>query len=184
MLFAKRWGWSVNDYDDINHPLQLAIKNKIYNLCEVKKDYPATKDGCGVPIYSMPLENMVKGFLNLFFDEEYSKIRDAFIENPYLIGGEDRLDTAIMGANDRLIAKVGACGLCIVINLDKKEGIIVKIMDSNMNARAISIIEALHQLGWISDKMLENEVLKAQAQKDILTHHGDKIGQANTCFTL
>lgn len=169
-------GWGVNDYDSISHPLQIAIKKKIYELCEVKCDYPVTKDGCGVPIYSMPLENMVKGYLNLFLDKKYEKIKNAFVENPYLIGGEDRLDTAIMSVNDKLVAKVGAGGLCIVINLEKKEGLIIKIMDCDMKARAIALIDILHQLGWLDDKMLENDLIKAQYKTDILTLHGEKIG--------
>ena len=56
----------------------------------------------------MPLENMLRGYLNLFLDGKYSKLKDSFVQNPYLIGGEDRLDTAIMTANKKLIAKVGA----------------------------------------------------------------------------
>jgi len=184
LSICKKMGWDLNNYYKPEHPLQIAIKEKIYALCEIKEKYPSTKDGCGVPIYAMPLKNMVKGYKNLFFDAKYSKIRDAFVQNPYLIGGEDRLDTAIMSANNNLIAKVGAGGLCTVINLAKKEGLIVKIMDCNMDARAICLIEALKQLGWLTDKMLENDYLKAQNKTNILTHHGEKIGQAKTCFNL
>jgi len=81
-----------------------------------------------------------------------------------------------------LIAKVGAGGLCIIVNLEKREGLIVKIMDCDMKARAICLIEALHQLGWLTDEMLENDLIKAQNKKDILTLHGEKIGQAEICF--
>lgn len=171
--------WDINDYDSLNHPLQVAIKNKIYDLCEIRQNYPITKDGCGVPIYSMPLENMVKGYLNLFLNEKYSKIRDAFVKYPYLIGGEDRLDTAIMKVNENLIAKVGAGGLCIVINLKTKEGLIIKIMDCDIKARTISLVNILKQLGWLDDKMLDNELLRDQNKKDILTLHGEKIGEVN-----
>lgn len=181
---CKKMGWEVNDYNEKEHPLQIAIKEKIYELCEIKRDYPVTKDGCGVPIYSMPLENMVIGYLNLFLDEKYSKIRDAFIQNPYLIGGEDRFDTAIMEANKDLIAKSGAGGLCTVVNLEQKEGLIIKVMDCDMKARAICLIEALKQLGWLDEKMLENDLIKAQNKTDILTLHGEKIGHAKTCFTF
>lgn len=182
LAICKKNGWGLNDYDAIVHPLQTAIKNKIYELCKVKTDYPVTKDGCGVPIYAMPLENMVKGYLNLFFDDKYSKIKDAFVQNPYLIGGEDRLDTAIMTANKHLIAKVGAGGLCMVINLETKEGLIIKIMDCDMKARAICLIEALKQLNWLDEKMLENDLIIAQNKKDILTLHKEKIGGGKCKF--
>lgn len=182
LAICKKMDWDLKTYDKINHPLQNAIKEKIYKLCEIKNNYHVTKDGCGVPIHSMPLENMVKGYLNLFLSEKYSKIRDSFAKNLYLIGGEDRLDTAIMGANNNLIAKVGAGGLCIVINLKKKEGLIIKIMDCDMKARAICLIEALRQLKWLNEKMIDNQLIKAQNKKDILTLHGEKIGEAKFIF--
>jgi len=184
LAVCKKMGWGVSDYDSPSHPLQVAIKNKIYELCRCERDYPITKDGCGVPILAMPLENMLKGYLNLFLDDKYSKIRDSFIQNPYLIGGDDRLDTAIMSANSALIAKVGAGGLCIVINLEKKEGIIVKIMDCDMKARAIVLIEALKQLGWFNEEMLKNDLIIAQNKTDIITLHGEKIGSAICPFRL
>lgn len=184
LAVCKKQGFSLDDYYRNDHPLQLEIKKKIYELCEIKEDYPATKDGCGVPIYSMPLENMVKGYLNLFLDKKYAKIKNAFIQNPYLIGGEDRLDTAIMSVNSKLIAKVGAGGLIIVINIEKQEGIIVKISDCDMNARAIVVIEVLCQLGWIDKDMLDSDLIKSQNKKDIMTHQGEKIGQAEPCFCL
>ena len=181
---CKKMGWGVNDYYSLNHPLQVAVKNKIYELCYVESEYQITKDGCGVPIMSMPLTNMVKGYLNLFLDDKYSKIRDAIQKNPYLIGGEERLDTAIMSANSSLIAKVGAGGLCIVINLRAREGLIVKIMDCDMRARAIVLIKVLRQLNWLDEKMLGNILIQAQNKRDILTLHGEKIGFAECKFKI
>lgn len=178
LAICKKMDWGLNDYEKIDHPLQIAIKKKIYELCELNKEYPATKDGCGVPIYSMPLENMVIGYSNLFLDQKYLKITKAFTENPYLIGGEDRLDTAIMSANKNLIAKVGAGGLCIVVNLGLKEVLLIKIMDCDMKARAVALIDILRQLNWLDSTMLENDLIKAQNKKDILTLHGEKIGEA------
>lgn len=184
LAICKKNGWDLKTYDEKNHPLQVAIKQKIYELCEVNSDYPATKDGCGVPILSMPLGNMIRGYLNLFLDEKYAKIRDAFLKNPYLIGGEDRLDTAIMTAGENLVAKVGAGGLCIVINLEKKEGFVLKIMDCDMKARAICVIEALKQLGWLNKQALQHDLIKWQNRTDILTLHGEKIGESKILFRL
>lgn len=184
LAICKKMGWGVNNYDEVEHPLQIMIREKIYELCGIKKNYSVTKDGCGVPIYAMPLENMVQGFLNLFLDNKYHKIKEAFIQNPQIIGGEDRLDTAIMKANKNLIAKVGAGGLCIVINLQQKEGIIIKIMDCDMKARSICLIEALKQVNWLDGEMLENDLIKAQNKSDILTLHGEKIGEVKTNFQI
>lgn len=181
LAICLKMGWDLDTYDEINHPIQVAIKNKIYELCNIKVNYPVTKDGCGVPIYAMPLENMLQGYLKLFSDTKYSKNKNAIVQNPYLLGGEDRLDTAIMTVNPKLIAKVGAGGLCIVINLETTEGLIVKIMDCDMKARAIVLIDALYQMNWINKEMLEHPLIKYQNKRDILTLHNEKIGDILVC---
>lgn len=142
--------WDLDTYDEPNHPLQVAVKNKIYELSECAKpeSYPVTTDGCGVPIVSMPLKNMLIGFMNLFLDLKYTKITQAFLENPYILGGENRLDTEIIQNTDNIVAKVGAGGLCIVVNLAKEDGFIVKMDDASMPARRIAVLELINRLGW------------------------------------
>lgn|SRR5574344_1688299 len=179
---CKKMGWSLCDYDEVSHPLQILIKKKIYELCEMTAEYPITKDGCGVPICSMPLENMIKGFFNVFFDDRYLKIREAFLAYPELISGEERLDNAIMNAEKNIIMKSGASGICVIVNLQSKEGLAVKMTDFDSNARAIVIIEALRQLGWLSEKELSNPLIMTQNNKDIFTLHNEKVGNADFLF--
>lgn len=160
-------GWDTETYDFIDNPLQQKVKEKINSLCGVKTDYKITKDGCGVPILSMPLENILKGFINLFCDEKYEKIKRAYLDNPYIIGGEDRLDTEVIQNSKGLVAKVGAGGLCVVVNTKEKDGLIVKINDCNMDTRRLVVFEALNRLGW-SDY---------RCDKSIKTLHGETVGE-------
>jgi len=162
--------WDMDNYDNINHPLQIAIKKKIYELCRVKSEYPLTKDGCGVPIHSMPLSNIVKGYLTLFCDPKYEVIKNAFLKHSYTIGGEDRTDTKIIASSDNLIAKVGAGGLCVVVNTELEEGFIVKICDSNMQAREIVTIDLINNLHWGN----------IDVSHSINTIQGEKIGEIIT----
>ena len=160
--------WDLNSYDEINHPLQQIIKEKIYDLCEIKNDkYPITKDGCGVPIHSMPLKNILKGYLNLFTSNKYQKIANAYRNYPYIIGGENRTDTKIMQNSDNLIAKVGAGGLCVVINIEQKKGFLVKILDCDMKAREITVLNILKRLKWAN----------IDIDDDIKTLHDEIVGK-------
>ena len=168
LALCKKNGWDTDNYDDIEHPLQKEIQEKIYDLCEIQEEYPITKDGCGVPIHSMPLNNMLKGYLNLFSSPKYKQIKQAFREYPYIIGGENRLDTNIMQNSD-LIAKVGADGLCIVINTEQLDGIVVKVLDSNMKAREITTLSLLKKLNWANINF----------DNSIKTLHGETIGSIN-----
>ncbi|MBD5402879.1 asparaginase [bacterium] len=162
--------WDMDNYDNINHPLQQAIKKRIYELCDIKTEYPITKDGCGVPIHSMPLANIVKGYLNLFCDPKYEKIKNAFLKHSYTIGGENRTDTKIISATGTLIAKVGASGLCVVLNPEIEEGFIVKVCDSNMEAREIVTVDIINNLHWGN----------IEISHDIKTVHDEKIGEIIT----
>ena len=167
LVLCKVNDWDISNYDEYNHPLQVLVKEKINRLCEVREEYPITKDGCGVPILSMPLKNMLKGFINLFCDEKYAKIRNAYLENPYIIGGENRLDTEIIENSNGLVAKVGAGGLCVVVNPEKKDGLVVKINDCNMDTRRLVVFECLNKLGWSDYK----------PSKLIKTLHGETVGE-------
>lgn len=170
LALCKENNWDLETYNNINHPLQQQIKRKIYELCHIKTQYPITKDGCGVPIHSMPLENIVKGYLNLFCNPKYEKIKNSFLKNPYIIGGENRTDTKIIEQTQNLIAKVGAGGLCVVINTELEEGFIVKICDSNMQAREIVCADLIKNLHWGN----------VETPRDIKTLHGDIVGEIIT----
>ena len=157
-------GWDLETYYMPEHPLQKAIKSRICDLCETSSDYPVTIDGCGVPIMSMPLHNMLVGYLNLL---KYEKIINAISHYPYIFGGEDRLDTEIIQKTDGIIAKVGAGGLCIVVNIAKKDAFVIKINDCSMEARKIATLDTINRLGWG----------KIEYNHKIQTLHGDVVGE-------
>lgn len=140
LAVCKAKGWDLENYDEPNHPLQIAVKKRIYELCEVTKDYPMTTDGCGVPIVSMPLNNLVKGFKNL--NQQYPQIVNAILKNPYIYGGINRLDTEIIQKTG-MLAKVGAGGLCVVLDTKNNDGFAVKMFDASMSARKIAVFDKL-----------------------------------------
>ena len=47
-----------------------------------------------------------------------------------------------------MIAKVGAGGLCVVLNLEKKDAFVVKINDCSMEARRFAVLDYINKLGW------------------------------------
>ena len=162
LALCKKNNWDLMTYDEPNHPLQIEVKNKINQMCGIEThssittdgfggvcihddSFPMTTDGCGVPILSMPLYNMLKGYISLL---DYPQIINAIKNNPYIFGGENRLDTEIIQNSDNLIAKVGAGGLCIVLNIVEKDAFVVKINDCSQEARRIAVLEAINRLGW------------------------------------
>ena len=163
LVICKTKGWDMETYDRPEHPLQIAIKSKINNMCEITLNYPVTTDGCGVPILSMPLKNMLIGYKNLL---QYKKIINAIQKYPYIFGGENRLDTEIIEKTQGLIAKVGAGGLCVVFNIKEQIGFVVKINDCSMEARRFAVLEMINRLGWGN----------IEFDKTIKTLHGQVVG--------
>lgn len=145
LAICDKQGWDMHTYDEPNHPLQIAVKEKIYNLCGVRRDYPMTTDGCGVPIVSMPLMNLAQGYVRLL---EYPQILQAIKTNPYIFGGEGRTDTEIISKTKNIIAKVGAGGLCAVLNVSECNAFVVKINDASYEARRFALFELINRLGW------------------------------------
>ena len=160
LALCKKNNWSFETYEEPTHPLQIAVKEQIYKMCEVTRDYPQTTDGCGVPIVSMPLQNLVKGYINLL---KYPQITHAIKDNPYIFGGENRTDTEIISKTENLIAKVGAGGLCVVLNLKEQNAFAVKIKDASMDARRFAVFEIINRLGWGKieyDNKIQKELIK------------------------
>ena len=146
LAICKKNNWDLDTYFEADHPLQKEVKKRINDLCEVKDTYPVTTDGCGVPIVSMPLRNLVIGYKNLC--EKYPKLVNAIIKNPYIYGGENRLDTEIITHSQNILAKVGAGGLCVVYNIKINKGFALKINDASMDARRIAVLDIINTLGW------------------------------------
>ena len=165
LAICKKQGWNLDTYYEPEHPLQIEVKRKIYELCEITGNYPMTTDGCGVPIVSIPLKNLVIGYKNL--TKKYPQLVKAIMNNPYIYGGEQRFDTEIIQNSKDLIAKVGAGGLCIVYNTKLNEGFAVKMNDANMEARRFAVIEMLNDLSWA----------KIDIDKTIRTLSGKIVGQ-------
>ena len=183
LAICRELNFNTSNYKDLSNPLSDFIINIVCELCEVKKEQTIiSKDGCGLPVIATPLFNLGLGFLNLFLNKKYEKIKLAFLNYPYLIGGKGRLDSEIISESKNLIAKVGAAGLCVIVNTEKEEAIVVKIADANMEARAHSVINSLSQAGWISEENLNN--LKQIYSAEIKSQDGEVLGRIHPCFDL
>lgn len=66
-------------------------------------------DGCGAPAVAVPLVRLAGAFRRLRVEDRWSAVRAAALAEPGLVGGEDRLDSALLAAG--ISAKVGAEGV-------------------------------------------------------------------------
>lgn len=143
--------WNIENYLDFEHPLQKSITEAVANFCNFsEKDIEIERDGCTAPVHAVPYVKMGIGYINFFLDKDYEPIKNAFQQYPFLIGGNNNLDSDIIKASSgKLISKTGAEGLCITVNLEKEQALVVKVLDANIPVRYSITMEALKQLGWL-----------------------------------
>jgi len=155
-------GWSVDDYLDVEHPLQQAISARIELLAAEPVRHIGT-DGCGAPTHVISVRGLANAFARL---AQGSAVADAMRAHPELIGGSGRDVTAWMRAVPGLIAKEGAAGV-MAAALPDGRAVAYKIADGSEAARQAVMPEAMRLLGV--DRHLIEEVVETAASDSAVT---------------
>lgn len=182
LLICRQMGWNTENYLDVNHPLQIAVYQKIQELCETTNKLPCTKDGCTVPNYATSLSELAAGFYNVFCKDDYAMIKNAFLKHPYLIGGNHRPDTEIMNLNPYICAKAGAGGLMCLANTALSQVLVIKLLEADMKARSIIALDSMIKLGWISKINSNDENLLYN--KTVTTETNEPVGEYQSVFDI
>lgn len=110
-------------------------------------------DGCGVPVFALPLANMALSYARLVSaaargHEAAARVVHAMTGNPFLIGGTDRFDTALMQAcRGKVLCKIGAEGVHTLALVDRGIGLAIKVEDGTQRAQYPAVLALLAQLG-------------------------------------
>ncbi len=147
-------------------------------------------DGCGVPVYAVPLYNMALSYLKmvrprLIDDPDTAagavSMEQAMRTNPYMLRGTGYICSEI-NTDPNILAKGGADGVyCLAL---KKQGIGVafKIASGRENRWPQIIMSILRHLGADSPQAVS--AIK-KISSDIITNvNGDKVGEYVTEFKL
>jgi L-asparaginase II len=181
LLACVRGGFPPETYPDPNHPLQVAVLDAVRNA---SGEEPAAigVDGCGVPVHALPLRAMARVFARLASpglipggDQVVAGMR----AEPYLVGGRDRVCTAVMKAAPDVFVKVGAEGLICAGLSGRGLGVAIKVDDGNPRALDPAIIHALRLL----DALPEDPSLEQYARPPVLGG-GRPVGNLLPVFDL
>ncbi len=200
LALARHLGASTDGYFRPEHPVQQRILATVSALAGL----PAAKvtigvDGCGVPVFGMPLRNAAWAFARLADPRDLApswaaaarRVVKAMQTYPEMVGGTDRWDTDLMRqTRPRLFAKGGAEGFYALGILPQAGGtarglgLALKIADGDLarRARPVAVAEVLRQLG-----VLTGEDLAALAKwrfGEARNHRGEVVGQVRPGFAL
>lgn len=205
LALATHLGLPLANYMDPDSDLQQLILANVADVTGVPAGEIAIGvDGCGVPVFGLPIRNMAYSFARLA-DPAYMpagkeaagrRFRDAMIEHPYIVAGQKRICTALMelpGA--RFVAKSGAEGVYCVGVLPHAVpealkaagavggiGIAVKVEDGNNNVRHQVTVEAMRQLGMLTEA--DQTALSRYGVYPVKNHAGRLVGEIRPAFTL
>ena len=131
LITCQQSGWDMATYLDINHPLQIAIKNEIEELAS-EKISAVSIDGCGAPLFAISLIGLARAISNLVKskDDVYQQIFSACTKYPELVAGAGRLTTRMMKGVPGLFMKEGAEGIEVCALSDGRV-IAIKIIDGS-----------------------------------------------------
>lgn len=172
LLTCLHQGWPQANYLDPDHPLQRQILAHLQELADDPTIAVAGRDGCSAPTFGISVERLAVVAARMAaptgpLGSSLMRLTRAMAAHPEMVGGSDRLDTALMqAAQGQLMCKIGAESSYVIAIFPGPAapeglGIAVKIADGGRRAVGPVVIETLRQLG----------VLDAQAVEALKAYH-------------
>ena len=211
LAHAKMRGFALENYLDINHPIQQDILASFAEMCLLPvSQIELGTDGCSAPNFAVPLFNAALGMARLCDPRELSsaraeacrKITSAMTTHPEMVSGYGEFDQQLMKTCEgKIITKRGAEGFQIVgvmpgvIAPDSPGlGIAFKVSDGDASRMADNLassnrvrpavaLEILRQLGALSSQQ-EQALAGFGPVKSITNHQGIITGQSRPVFKL
>jgi L-asparaginase II len=152
-------GAEASGYLEPEHAAQRLILELCARLSDARvEDLPLAIDGCGIPVYAVPLRNAALSYARLATLDGIDPrdaaalrtVRDAMIAFPAYVAGTGDFDTVLMqAAHGNLLAKSGAEGLHGTAALRQGIGVVLKVTDGNGRAVAPAMLAILEELGLL-----------------------------------
>ncbi|WP_374706793.1 asparaginase [Bacillus sp. J14TS2] len=184
-------GYPLEGYWQMDHPLQQKIVAILSSLAEISQDKIKTGvDGCGVPVFAIPLKNMAITYLKLACPDLIGgkEIRDAVIqmtklmnENPDIVASEHFVCSVLL-RDSNIVAKGGAQGVyCFGL---KKERIAfsLKVLSGSEEVWPNILASILEQIGYRNKNTIAS--LKALRPAVVKNDAGEEVGKVETVFSL
>jgi L-asparaginase II len=209
LAHAKMRDLPLDNYLDINHPIQQDILASFADLCLIPiNEIRLGTDGCSAPNFAVPLYNSALGFARLCDPRDLSekraaacrKITSAMTAHPEMVSNFGEFDCELMkvGAG-KIVTKRGAEGFQAVglmpgLISERGIGIAFKVADgdasrinenleSRSRVRPAVTLEILHQLGALNEE--QSQALADFGPRRLLKNYaGLTTGEAYPVFKL
>ena len=149
-------GWSIDNYLDPEHPLQIACRQELENLSGEKITLTST-DGCGAPLFLISVAGLARAIraITISDDVAHTSVLAASKEFPENVAGIGRLTTEMMQAVPGLYMKDGAEAVEVASMPDGRT-LVFKISDGSLRPFKAVLHAGLKRLGVDSPYQVEH----------------------------
>ena len=193
LAMCAYFGWDNSAYQLPDHPVQQLIRRTVAEYAHLSpEELIIGVDGCGVPVFGMPLRNMALSYRDLTNPEAHlegkraaaaSRITDAMAAYPEMIGGSGIFCTELISTTKgRLIGKVGADGVYCCGVRGQELGLAVKIESGTGAALPVVMMRLLEELELLTKA--EREQLSRFAIRKNFNCQKDEVGSWRPAFRL
>jgi L-asparaginase II len=181
---ALMFGQPPGQYADPDHPVQAQVRALLSQLSgEDVATAPRAVDGCGVPVYGLPLTGLALSFARLSAPDQLpanlgraaERMLKAMVDHPHLVAGRDRFDTEMIARlGGKAVVKSGAEGVHGALLPGRGIGIAIKIDDGARRAADGVMAALLARFGnWSAS---EAAFLAGWAERPVLDTRGSPVG--------
>jgi len=191
LALAVQLGAPIESYLSIDHPVQQYMLRTVSDMSGLPtSDIAIGVDGCGVPVFGMPLNSLALAYARLGAPSDLiesqqtacGRILNAITAHPFFLAGSGRFDTDLIHAtNGRIVGKMGAEGVYALTIPQEGIGLALKIEDGSNRALYPAVNEALLQLGLITEQ--EAATLKEHRITALRNWQGTLIGRIEPNWT-
>lgn len=183
LLAAQQNGWDMSHYENPDHPLQQQIIQYVADFSEVPvEDLERAVDGCGAPVYAVPLYNMALSYLKLVCPDQVTdesarkatqQIGQTMNAHPRMIASHDFVCTALL-QDPNIIAKGGAQGVYCFALREEKQSFALKVLSGSEAVWPLIVAGILEEIGYKNQATIDR--LYQLSATDIKNDNGKIIG--------
>ncbi|MEC0372652.1 asparaginase [Paenibacillus chibensis] len=191
LAYCKMKGYPLEGYADPGHPVQKEIIETVAMMCGIEpKQISLGTDGCGFPVFALPLSAMASAYLKLacpdLIEDEATReavttIAQAMNRYPEMVGGSGRVDSLIL-RDENIIAKGGFKGVYCFGLKKERLGIAFKVLDGSEEEWGWIVESILSQIDYSNKGLIEQ--IREAFTHDIYNDEGKHVGYAEAVFHL
>lgn len=192
LALAKYMGAPTERYLSIDHPVQKRMLSAVSEMAGFPEErIELGTDGCGVPVFGLPLSRLAFAFARLGKNEGLperrskacTQILHSIQRKPFYLAGTNRFDTRLIEVTGgSVIGKMGAEGVFALTVPEQGWGIAVKVEDGAKRALYPAVTETLRQLHLLNDE--ETAALQPFHTPAHSNWQGQTVGRIEPAFLL